>query len=551
MRIRFSQYVVPLTIGLAIVVGSLSVQAQDVFSSNSNANTNTDPCQAAYNEGIEKVSEENTLLDAEHKKGDMDCAQQSSLGRAACLKALGEKIESEQLAINKQLVDIQAQRLVCEERAGLAKRAGNGQPANPGTPQNPLKGYVTNLPQPPDEGVQVPPQSPTQNLSGIGGGVTSAAAVTPAGHSPLFYLNNALNDATSRIPNGSQNVQQAGQAAAQVDKTVNTALNNGAQKMKAVRDSMANEMVKKWTHPMSPKDAVEEVGTAYAGSVVGAGIGAAGGTLLKGGANGAWSAGAKAAAKEGNVIGLRSATAAGTGALAARVTTSPGEGVGGEQPGQPANVGQSAQQQPPPSSQPVDQPQQVLASTGSAGAPGNTGGSTNTGGASGGGGSGLSGAGNTGGGSGGPNEPGSGPAPHEDPFVPPRPTIKPTVKPDGFGGYKAYWGTDPIAFAMFRPENGGAIVSDLFRGAQPRASGGIMLADALRSAAIRQPNSITFSNIIEDRTLDELKSGMAPAQTLLGKTLRNASTDLGAQTGNWTTGVTRGHPWMKADLSYK
>jgi hypothetical protein len=139
----------------------------------------------------------------------------------------------------------------------------------------------------------------------------------------------------------------------------------------------------------------------------------------------------------------------------------------------------------------------------------------------------------------------------EKEFIPPRPTIKPTVVSDGFGGYKATWGRDPKAFAMFRPENGGVVVSDLFRGAQPSGSGGIMLADALRKGGLQRPASITFSNIIEDRTLAELKAGMAPGETLLGKTLGNASKDLGARVVGWATGVTNGKPWMKGVLAYE
>jgi hypothetical protein len=139
----------------------------------------------------------------------------------------------------------------------------------------------------------------------------------------------------------------------------------------------------------------------------------------------------------------------------------------------------------------------------------------------------------------------------EEGFIPPRPAIKPTVVSDAFGGYKATWGSDPKAFAMFRPEKDGVVVSDLFRGAQPSGSGGIMLADALRKGGLQRPASITFSNIIEDRTLAELKAGMAPGETLLGKTLGNASKDLGARVVGWATGVTNGKPWMKGVLAYK
>ena len=77
-----------------------------------------------------------------------------------------------------------------------------------------------------------------------------------------------------------------------------------------------------------------------------------------------------------------------------------------------------------------------------------------------------------------------------------------------------------------------------------------MLADALRKGGLQRPASITFSNIIEDRTLAELKAGMAPGETLLGKTLGNASKDLGARVVGWATGVTNGKPWMKGVLAY-
>ena len=71
----------------------------DYFSSDSNTNpapncnANADPCLAAYDKGIESVAEENLQLDAEHKKGDIDCEQQSGPGFTACEAALHKKFD--------------------------------------------------------------------------------------------------------------------------------------------------------------------------------------------------------------------------------------------------------------------------------------------------------------------------------------------------------------------------------------------------------------------------------------------------------------------------
>jgi hypothetical protein len=134
----------------------------------------------------------------------------------------------------------------------------------------------------------------------------------------------------------------------------------------------------------------------------------------------------------------------------------------------------------------------------------------------------------------------------------PEPTVRPTVTETGFGGYKATWGNDPKAFAMFERSGSGVQVSDLFRGGQPKGSGGAMLADALREEGINQPSSIRFTNILEDQpTLAQLAEGVPIGETVLGKTLSNTAAKLGGKVTEWTTGVSRGKTWIEGKISYE
>jgi hypothetical protein len=130
MRIHFSRFLVPLTIGLAIVVASFSARAQDQF------NVNTDPCEEQASRASEKTNEEQALLNAEATKGTIDCNQQSDPGRTTCYDALQKKIDAEQAAIYKERADIEAQTRICHDRASL----GNSQAPSSSTDPNLVPG---------------------------------------------------------------------------------------------------------------------------------------------------------------------------------------------------------------------------------------------------------------------------------------------------------------------------------------------------------------------------------------------------------------------------
>jgi len=301
---------------LALLAIATRAPAQEQFNSNTGSGGGPQSCDEAYSETEQQIVAAGIIIDANFKKQEIDCN-----GDPGCRRAAGEEYTAQQRDIAKQQVDAGAQHETC---VAQAEGGNGGAPSAPaGAPQHPLQGYVSNQPAAP------------------GGG----------NKSPLFYLNNALNDAMARIPGGSQGLQRAGQAASQVDKTINGGLNNAsraasqvdktingglndaARKMKAIRDAMAGDMVNKWTHPMSPQTAVTEVATAWAGNAAGVGLGAGAGTLLKGGVAGGV---AKAATQAGKAAfkaaGEEAAVTAGAGSALRGAASATGGGANGGGP---------------------------------------------------------------------------------------------------------------------------------------------------------------------------------------------------------------------------
>jgi RHS repeat-associated protein len=144
------------------------------------------------------------------------------------------------------------------------------------------------------------------------------------------------------------------------------------------------------------------------------------------------------------------------------------------------------------------------------------------------------------------------PAPTTAPTPPPPAPVKPTIEAEpSLGRFKAFWGKDPKAFSIFEPEGGGVRVSDIFRGGQPKGSGGRMLADALRGAQIPKPKFIRLTNILADQpTVDQLAKGMTVSETVLGRTLSSTVESLGGKITNWASGIEKGKPWIEAQISY-
>jgi RHS repeat-associated protein len=132
-----------------------------------------------------------------------------------------------------------------------------------------------------------------------------------------------------------------------------------------------------------------------------------------------------------------------------------------------------------------------------------------------------------------------------------RPTLAPTIEETGLGGIKATWGKDPRAMAKFEPAEGGAVhVTDLFRGAQPKGSGGIMLADALKAAKLPRPTIIRGLGITNKPTVEALAAGKPASSTVIGETLRTTAKELGATIVKWNTGKSGGKPYIEIRLAY-
>ena len=133
----------------------------------------------------------------------------------------------------------------------------------------------------------------------------------------------------------------------------------------------------------------------------------------------------------------------------------------------------------------------------------------------------------------------------------PRPTLSPTVEETGLGSFKATWGKDPQARAIFEPAEGGAVnVTDLARGFQPKGSGGVMLADALKAANLGRPDTIRGLNIWNEPTVEALAKGTPASETAIGRTLSTTATELGAKVVNWRTGTSGGRPFIEIKLDY-
>jgi hypothetical protein len=98
---------------------------------------------------------------------------------------------------------------------------------------------------------------------------------------------------------------------------------------------------------------------------------------------------------------------------------------------------------------------------------------------------------------------------------------------------------------------GGVEVTDVFRGSQPAGSGGRMIAETLQAAGEARPEVIRISHIMEEQpTTGQLAGGTHPSETVLGRTLGNAVSELGGTIVDWSHGVARGKPWIQARVRY-
>jgi len=120
------------------------------------------------------------------------------------------------------------------------------------------------------------------------------------------------------------------------------------------------------------------------------------------------------------------------------------------------------------------------------------------------------------------------------------------------GGFTAKVPGDNRAMIMLQHDGKGVDVSDVFRGNQPKGSAGDMLAETIKKSGKSQPEHIKISKISETQpTIDQLRQGADPGDTVLGKTVINAAKKLGGKVTGWKVGKdNRDKPFIKAEISY-
>ncbi|MEG3840382.1 hypothetical protein [Microcoleus sp. herbarium14] len=124
------------------------------------------------------------------------------------------------------------------------------------------------------------------------------------------------------------------------------------------------------------------------------------------------------------------------------------------------------------------------------------------------------------------------------------------------GDTMVQWRTTPNdsrpAVVTFKEVNPGVIeVSEIFSRDLPKGSGGRMIADALRTNRINRPSTVRFTNITNTPTLEAIEKGVAPQDTLLGNTLKNAVREMGGTPTSWNIGTNaRGQVWIEVKVSY-
>ena len=135
----------------------------------------------------------------------------------------------------------------------------------------------------------------------------------------------------------------------------------------------------------------------------------------------------------------------------------------------------------------------------------------------------------------------------------PRPPVpSPRVVEDSFGGWRATWDGHPASRVWFSTGRSGLVeVSDIYRGTLAPGSAGEMLTSALREAGLSTPSAIRFGHIVNQPTVDALASGADPAATVLGRTLLDAATRMGASSSTLSAGTDGiGHVWMQITLGF-
>ena len=72
---------------------------------------------------------------------------------------------------------------------------------------------------------------------------------------------------------------------------------------------------------------------------------------------------------------------------------------------------------------------------------------------------------------------------------------------------------------------------------QPKGVGGQMIADSLRKANFSHPSEISITAITNPPTINGLADGMHPSETVLGRTIAKAVSELEGAIANWDSGL--------------
>jgi len=99
---------------------------------------------------------------------------------------------------------------------------------------------------------------------------------------------------------------------------------------------------------------------------------------------------------------------------------------------------------------------------------------------------------------------------------------------------------DPKAFVRVEPGTDVFKVTDIFRGGQPKGSGGDLLAQVLGKANFKSGNTLQIGPIENAPTQATFKAGGDPAGSVLGKTAKNALDRLGITPASFQFQIVRG-----------
>jgi hypothetical protein len=121
------------------------------------------------------------------------------------------------------------------------------------------------------------------------------------------------------------------------------------------------------------------------------------------------------------------------------------------------------------------------------------------------------------------------------------------------GFREARWAGDSEALVEFRPMgSNGVEISIVRRGDQPRGTGGLMIADALKAAGIHQPTTIRGTNIKNTPSLEAVARGEEVDQTVLGKALKLTAEAMGGSIIGWELAPNFGRgEWAQITLDYR